>query len=136
VPAGIVNCPVAQSSYLVARGTAGETLRILATAFSTSAVGSFTLRIDKALRIDQVAIEGKKLFITGRRFQPGAQLLLNGDPQKTANDDTNPTTMLIAKKAGKRIPPGTTALLQVRNPDGTITDEFRFTRPAANTSNK
>ena len=136
VPTGTANCPMPQSSFLIARGTAGETLRILATAFSTSAVGSFTLRIDKALRIDGVTIEGKKLFITGRKFQTGAQLLLNGDPQKTANDETNPTTLLIAKKAGKRITPGGTVSLQVRNPDGTITDEFRFTRPVANISHR
>ena len=99
--------------------------------------GERAFRVDgKALRIDGVTIEGKKLFITGRRFQPGAQLLLNGDPQKTANDETNPTTLLIAKKAAKRIAAGDTVSLQVRNPDGTVTDEFRFTRPLVNVNHR
>jgi hypothetical protein len=33
-------------------------------------------------------------------------ILLDGEKQKTANDEENPTTVLIGKKAGKKIASG------------------------------
>ena len=76
------------------------------------------------------SISGKKLLITGQRFNEGAKLLLNGEKQKTANDEQNPTTSLIAKKAGRFIAPGETVILQVQNSDGTLSNQFSFMRPA------
>ena len=55
----------------------------------------------------------------------GAVILLNGEEEKTRNDDQNPSTRLIGKKAGKKIKAGDK--LQVRNPDGTLSEEFSFT---------
>ena len=56
-------------------------------------------------------------------------ILLNDEKQKTANDDQNPTTLLKAKKAGKKIKRGDTVTLKVRNSDGTESAEFSFRRP-------
>ena len=65
-------------------------------------------------RIVSASVQGKKLFVFGENFDPGAVILRNGEEQKTKNDDLNPQTALIGKKAGKRIKPGDK--LQVRNP--------------------
>jgi hypothetical protein len=54
-------------------------------------------------------------------------ILINGEPQKTANDDQNPTTTLLAKKSGKKIKTGDA--VEVRNSDGAFSLEFTFTKP-------
>lgn len=76
-------------------------------------------------RIIVASVSGKKLFITGENFDDGAVILLNGEEQRSKNDEQNPQTTLIGKKAGKRIKAGDK--LQVRNPDGTLSAEFIFT---------
>lgn len=78
-------------------------------------------------KITSVSISGKKLFIFGEEFFTGAVILLNGQEQKTRNDDQTPRTMLIGKKAGKKIKPGDK--LQVRNFDGALSAEFTFHGP-------
>ena len=75
-------------------------------------------------RITRAAVAGKKLFVFGDHFDPGAVILLNGEEQKTANDDQNPKTILIGRKAGKRVQPGDK--LQVRNSNGSLSQEFIF----------
>jgi protocatechuate 3,4-dioxygenase beta subunit len=80
--------------------------------------------------INGASVEGKKLIVTGANFDVGAKIFLNGEKQKkTANDETNPTTILIGKKAGNLIAAGQTVALQVKNLDNTVSDEFEFTRP-------
>jgi uncharacterized delta-60 repeat protein len=80
--------------------------------------------------ITGVERSGKKLFVYGKNFDNGAELLMNGEKQKkTFNDELNPTTMLTAKKTGKKIAPGQTVMLQVRNRDGRLSNEFSYTRP-------
>ena len=76
-------------------------------------------------KIVGASVAGKKLFILGEKFQLGAVILLNGEDQRTTNDDQNPKTTLICKKAGKKVKPGDK--LQVRNPNGTLSQEFTFT---------
>jgi N-acetylneuraminic acid mutarotase len=75
-------------------------------------------------RITAASVEGKKLFIFGEDFDVGAVILLNGDPQATLNDPGNPQTVLIGKKAGKKIKPGDK--IQVRNSTGALSQEFTF----------
>jgi hypothetical protein len=78
-------------------------------------------------------VSGKKLFVIGENFGAGAAILLNNERQKkTFNDNNSPTTMLVAKKAGKKIAVGDTVRLQVRNPDGRLSEVFSFTRPPNN----
>jgi PKD repeat protein len=85
--------------------------------------------IHLALRITAASVRKKKLFIFGDGFDIGAKILLNGELQKTRNDDQNPTTKLIGKKSGKNIARGQTVFLQVKNSDDRVSEEFSFTRP-------
>jgi hypothetical protein len=71
------------------------------------------------------SVSGKKLIIGGENFDDGAVILINGEEQRTRNDAQNPQTMLIGKKAGKKIKTGDQ--IQVRNPDGTLSEAFIFT---------
>ena len=80
--------------------------------------------------IVSVTAAGKKLFISGLNFDEGAVLLLNGEKQKTRNDEEGPETSLICKKAGKNVAPGEAAILQVRNSDGSLSAQFQFSRPS------
>jgi hypothetical protein len=77
------------------------------------------------VRINAAMVSGKKLVVTGENFDPGAVILLNGEEQKTKNEPQNPRTALIGKKVGKKIAAGDK--LQVRNPNGSISEEFTFT---------
>ena len=79
--------------------------------------------------ITNVDIAGKKFFVFGREFALDADILINAVVQKkVSNDDASPTTLLVAKKAGKE-------LLAVKpyrigaNPNGTVSPPFTWTRP-------
>src|SRR5262249_14293877 len=72
-------------------------------------------------RITSASKQGKKLFVEGDHFDPGAKILINGEKQKTRFDSFNE---LLAKKAGKKINSGDS--LQVQNSDGTQSEPFRF----------
>ncbi len=79
--------------------------------------------------VSGATVSKKKLIVTGTNFSSGASLYLNGTKQKkTFNDETSPTTMLIANKSGKLISAGQTVMLQVVNSDGTSSNEFTYTR--------
>jgi hypothetical protein len=77
--------------------------------------------------IQSAAIQGKHLIVTGGGFAQGAVILLDGEPAKKTNFLS--ATSLRGKKAGRRIGPGQNVRLQVRNPDGVLSNEFSFTRP-------
>jgi uncharacterized delta-60 repeat protein len=74
-------------------------------------------------------VRGKKLFVYGANFDDGSEVYLDEEKQKTANDSEHPDTILIGKKAGKKIAPGQTVMLRVKCPDGRLSNEFSFTRP-------
>lgn len=77
------------------------------------------------VRIASASVSGKRLFVFGENFDPGAVILLNGEEQKTMSDDQNSKTALIAKKPGKKVKIGDK--LHVRNPNGSMSAEFTFT---------
>jgi hypothetical protein len=89
-------------------------------------------------RINSASVSGKKLFVMGENFGDGATLYMcdscetpaaDGDKvKKVSNDSDHPDTVLVAKKAGKSIERGQTVRLQVKNPDGSLSDPFSFTR--------
>jgi len=81
-------------------------------------------------RIASASISGKNLIILGDHFQEGAVIEINGNAQRTRNDQPDPTTLLVGKKAGKRIAAGETVTLTVLNPSGFRSDSFTFTKPA------
>ena len=66
---------------------------------------------------------GKQLVINGAGFVNGAEVLLNGVPEKTQFVSS---TQLIAFKAGKRAVTGDT--VSVRNPDNNQTPAFSYSR--------
>src|SRR5262249_25076981 len=78
--------------------------------------------------IESASLSGKKLIVMGHGFDDGAVVLVNGEDQKTRNDSSAPSTMLVAKKAGKRIPEDQTVPLQVRNPSGISSIAVPFRR--------
>jgi hypothetical protein len=76
--------------------------------------------------ITGASVKGKKLIVDGEGFDNGAVILLNGEPQKTRNDEDDPNIRLIGKKAGKQIRRGVPVTLQVRNSDGMVSASFSF----------
>jgi Reeler domain len=83
-------------------------------------------------------VSGKKLVVMGESFGEGATLYMcetcetpasdGNKVKKVSNDSEHVDTLLVAKKAGKEIARGQTVMLQVKNPDGTLSDPFSFTR--------
>jgi hypothetical protein len=94
----------------------------------SSKIAYFKQKATAGLKINGAAVQGKKLFVYGEDFKEGAALLLNGQKQKTANDESSASTTLVAKKAGKLIAVGQTVTLQVQNPDGLASEAYLFTR--------
>jgi hypothetical protein len=80
--------------------------------------------------ISSARIQGKQLIITGQNFDMGALLFMDGAKvKKTGNDETNPSTVMVARKGGTLISPGQSVSLQIKNTDGTLSESFSFTRP-------
>lgn len=77
----------------------------------------------------QAVISGKNLILYGQGFDSGATLLVNDEQVKTRNEDPDPTQVLFAKKAAKRIGAGHTAQLQVQNASGRKSNFLFFTIP-------
>ena len=98
---------------------------------SESRSGRFTIQsggpITNRPVITGVILKGAKLFVNGSNYQEGAIVEMNGADQKTATWDP-PTFSLRCKKAGNKIEVGATVNLVVRNPDGSRSDGFLFTR--------
>lgn len=99
----------------------------------TAGGGVFRREFNETVAVPEITgaeVRGKQLYVYGKNFDNGAQLLINGEKQKkTFNDEVTPSIMLIARKSGKNIAPGETATLQVRNSDGSMSNQFSFTRP-------
>jgi hypothetical protein len=76
--------------------------------------------------ITNATVLGKKLLITGINFTHGAVIFVEGKKFKTKNDIDNPSTLLVAKKGGKKIKPQEIVNLQVRNSDGVRSETFPF----------
>lgn len=66
---------------------------------------------------------GKNLVVIGEGFSEGATVLINGERMKTRNGDV---TILIAKKARKKIPRAQEITVQVENPNGERSNEVPF----------
>lgn len=81
--------------------------------------------VDLTPKITNASRSGKQLIITGEKFIEGAQIFINGEKQKKVFLDTeNPSTMIVARKAGKFVKSGD--LLQVKNPDGRVSNEYIY----------
>jgi len=94
--------------------------------------GVFTITGDGSVTLPEITgaqANAKKLFVFGHNFEMGAVVEVNGNEQGTLNDENDPTGFLRCKKAAKKIAPGSTAILTVRNPDGSVSEPFSFSRP-------
>jgi hypothetical protein len=77
----------------------------------------------------QAVISGNHLILFGQGFDEGAKLRINDEQVKTRNEPPDPSQILFAKKALKRIKRGETVQLQVRNANGERSNFLFFTRP-------
>jgi len=89
---------------------------------------AFVIKIVSPPRIAGASVSGKNLIVTGEGFDGGAVILIDGVEQRTRNDESKPATVLIGRKAAKNIAPGQRVSIQVRNPDGLLSESFSFTR--------
>lgn len=90
-----------------------------------STVCATTIQSGEAPQIINARLKGKRLFVTGQNFAADAVIMVNGKPQKTKNDSSSPSTMLIAGKAGKKIANNAVVSLQVQSA-GELSDKFPF----------
>jgi hypothetical protein len=77
--------------------------------------------------VQSASIQGKNLIVTGTGFLKHAVIIVNGTDVHTKSVQGS-STMLVAKKLGKQIVVGQTVSIQVRNPDGTLSNTIMFTR--------
>ena len=78
--------------------------------------------------ITDAEVSGKKLLVSGVNFDSDNELFVDGAKQKTTLDAASGGLVLIAKKAGKKIPRGSTVELRLRYGDG-VSGGVLFTRP-------
>jgi hypothetical protein len=112
--------------------TASQNFPIVSAFQSVNAGGEadlFVTRISAGPVVTAAVLEGKRLIVSGSGFDDGAKILVDGEKQKTANDEANPDGILIGKKAGKFITAGSTVTIQVRNSNGSVSNSLLFTRP-------
>ena len=103
----------------------GDAVQVLSDVFTITGDGSAVL----PEITDATTVGVKKLFVFGGNFAMGAVVEVNGVEVGTVNDADDPTHFLRCKKGAKRIAPGTTGTIVVRNPDGTVSQPFEVTRP-------
>jgi hypothetical protein len=120
----VPNTPTTHAVIRVLVGKkSGDAVQTLSGVFTITGDGTTTTPM-----ILSAAVNGKKLLVFGESFQMGAVVQLDGEEQGTLNDDDF-SHLLRCKKAGKRIAAGSTVTLTVKNPDGTVSAPFNFTRP-------
>jgi hypothetical protein len=91
--------------------------------------GQLTATANSAAPVIQGAsIDGKNLVVVGAGFLKHAVIIVNGADVHTKNVSGAISTTLIAKKVGKQIVVGQTVTIQVRNPDGALSNTIMFTR--------
>jgi Bacterial pre-peptidase C-terminal domain/Putative binding domain, N-terminal/Viral BACON domain len=113
-------------SYFVSANTGGarsDTLTVAGQTVTINQAGSGPV-------ILSAVVAGKQLLVSGQSFDSGALIFMDGARQKKVfNDDSSPTTLLIAAKSGKLILHGQTVILQVVNASGATSPPFSYTRP-------
>jgi hypothetical protein len=131
----VPNTPTTKARLRVKIGKkSGDAVEVVTEAFTIAGDGVSVPVILNA------SVSGKKLLVSGQNFVSGATLHKCSDcatpategskVKKVSNDSEMPSTLIVAKKAGKDIPKGSTVILQVKNPDGTLSEPFSFTRPS------
>ena len=100
--------------------------------FAGGDFGTFVARIDSlrviAPSVTSASVKGKKLLVSGKDFDLGALILVDGKPQMSRNDELQPSNLLIGPKAAKGLQAGQTVEIRVKNSNGTLSAQFTFTR--------
>ncbi len=96
--------------------------------FSGAAFITSVAFTSKTPSISGAEMSGKKLYVYGENFTGGAAILIDGRAYKTSNDALSPTSILISKKAGKKLLRGQAVIIRVMNSDGVMSREYVFTR--------
>jgi photosystem II stability/assembly factor-like uncharacterized protein len=130
-PAGSSCAGINKSPGVIVQANAGETLHLMVAGYFGGDLGTYTVTVNSFVpTITRASIAGKNLIVTGSGFDSGAVILLNSAEIRTIGDVTSPSTTLMGKKGAKKIAPGTTVTLQVRNSDGTLSNVFTYQRPS------
>jgi hypothetical protein len=79
--------------------------------------------------ITSISRSGKHIVLTGLNYDADSEILVDGQTSKTRFSGSEPNN-LIGKKLFKRIQPGQTVRIRIRNSDGTLSNEVTFSRPA------
>jgi hypothetical protein len=77
-------------------------------------------------RLTGAQLKGKKLIVFGENFGDGAQIVIDGETVNTRNDSDNPSSVLVAKKAGKRIAADKIVGIAVMNTTGVMSPVFEL----------
>lgn len=78
-------------------------------------------------KITKATIAKKDLIVEGENFAAGASILFNGTRLlKAKNDDVTPSTKLIVKKGRNSLPEDEVVSVQVKNPDGLVSEGIGF----------
>ena len=100
--------------------------------FAEGDFGTFVARIDSrrlnAPSITSAAVKGKKLVVSGKDFDLGALILVDGKLEKSRSDELQPANLLIRPRAARGIQAGQTVEIRVRNSNGRQSTQFTFTR--------
>ena len=81
-------------------------------------------QVQQGPQITSARLKGNKLIVTGENFGDGSVILVNGEAVGTRSDPENPSGALIAKKAGKKIPPDAVVSISVQNGVGLTSRAF------------
>lgn len=73
-------------------------------------------------QVTTARLKGVKLIVTGENFGEGAVIFVDGEAVGTHSDPDDPSGTLIAKKAGKKIPPDAVVSISVQNPNGLMAE--------------
>lgn len=93
----------------------------------TAGGGVFSVHLQFKPKITAISTRGNHLIVVGEDFQTDSRIVMNNEDRKTLRDDQNPN-VLIGKKLLKKIAPGDSVIVQVRNPDGQLSDPLPFFR--------
>lgn len=121
----VPNTPSTHSLVRVLVGKkSGDAVQALSGTFTITGDGSGPVPV-----VTDAQVKAKKLFVFGENFQMGSVVEVNGEEVGTLNDDNDPLHFLRCKKGAKQIPPGTTGVIVVRNPNGSRSQGFSVSRP-------
>jgi hypothetical protein len=88
---------------------------------------AFNVIVVNAPKITSIKIVGTKVVVFGENFTNGAVVMVNGFDLTTKNHALKPTTKLVCKNSANAFPIGTEVTVEVRNGDGLMSQEMKYT---------